>query len=1070
MKKNLPFLGLLLSLTFLLLAATKSEAQTYTWTGTQDTVFFNPANWDGAPALVDLKTAWRNYVIPTGTPNSPSYTENVLGKSGTVQAENITVNNGATFKIYSYTIYTNYATLNGNFNLTSGSLNIRKATTTDLFTDGVATLNMSNSILNTKYAMNIATGTGNLTSNLVSSTISTENNRNLTIANSANSSAIINVKQASRISTGGNLIVGANATLNVTATGSISAATLTLNGQIKLAGLASLTLSGDQKTAVEALVNNGKISSSEGKNISVDYNATTGKTSAVSGTSTQWIHKEGAFIVLTNGIVTAKIEETSSKLKSFVVNGIELLAQTNASTANRVGAYHDFTFGSDDAGGFEVVDNTLFSIKESNDDFIDVSFKKTYAGTGIPLDIDIHYLLKAGDNALYTYNILNHKSTYPATSVGSWRQVFWIANNGSKFTTEKIFVTEKKKWEMPSLTDSWEPTGIAEIIKYTSGVKAGKYDGKYEYTENLMDIPTYGFASDINKVGLFAVMGSHEYFNGGPTHNDLNAASGIIHVCMNGVHYGDSGFNIAAGEEWSKIYGPYLLYAPTAATAEENWIAAKARAVTEKAQWPYPWLTNTPEYPLANQRGHVTGTLKITDAYKPTITGQNAWIGLAQLSPDNTKGWELEAKNFQYWVKTDASGNFDISARPGTYTLYAFTDGIIEEYHVNNITVTGGATNNLGNVQWDLNRTKTLLWEVGVPNRSTSEYKMGDLEYSTGFTNEKFRGYFAQTIQYNVAEKNWAEKIPYVHARYPTDDTYANLEPWVWHLNFNLPNDFNPYNGGNIDLNVGFASNAKAQYWIYVNNPDRNGNPTFSGYPEAVESNTYIRQANHGKYSYKIFSIARAKLKPGVNAITLVMPSSNGNVSHVMYDYISLSGDDTMLLPITLTSFKVKKDGQAVNVLWETSHEENADKYIIERATDNDKTFIKIGETVAKNSASTYLFKDKNPQVGVNYYRLLQVDFDGEATQFNPQSVYIGLKNDDYFTVSLENRKSINIAINSSIKEHKIVTLTDINGKVISKEEVRGNQTTINGEALTSGVYIVTVSTPYQSSSKKVIL
>ncbi|HTN19978.1 MAG TPA: polysaccharide lyase family protein [Pelobium sp.] len=1069
MKRSQLFIRIVLSLTMLYLSSFKSIAQTYTWSGIQDTVFFNSANWEGAPTVTDLKTAWRNYVIPAGTPNIPCYTENIFGKSGTVQTENITVNNSATFKIYSYTIYTNYASVNGNLFLKNGSLNIRKATTTDVFTAGNANLTMANSTLNTKYKMNIATGTGNVTANLVSSTINAENSMPLTIANSSTSYATINVGQASKISTGGNLTIGTNATINITATGTISAATLTLNGHINLAGLASVSLNGDQKTTMEGWVSDGKISSSEGKNITVTYDATTNKTSAISGTATQWIHKEGAFIVLTNGIVTAKIEETSSKLKSFSVNGIELLAQTNATTANRVGAYHDFTYGSDDSGGFEVIDNTVFSIKESNDDYIDVSFKKTYSGTGIPLDVDIHYVLKKDDNALYTYNILHHSSTYPQTSIGSWRQVFWIANNGSNYTTDKIFVTEKKKWEMPSLLDTWEPTGIAEIIKYTSGVKAGKYDGKYEYTENLMDIPAYGFASDVNHVGLFAVMGSHEYFNGGPTHNDLNAAAGIIHVCMNGVHYGDAGFSVAEGEEWSKIYGPYLIYAPTEATAEENWTKAKERAVTEKNQWPYSWLTNTPEYPLADERGHLTGTLKITDSYKPQVTGKNAWIGLAQLSPDNTKGWELEAKNYQYWVKTDENGNFDISARPGSYTLYAFDEGIIEEYKMDNVTVTGNATNNLGNVEWNLNRTKTLLWEVGVPNRSASEFKMGDLEYSTGFTYEKFRGYFGQNIEYNIAEKNWSDKIPYVHARYPIDDAYSDFQPWVWQLNFNLPDTFNPSTGGNVDLNVGFASGAKAQYWMYVNDRNRNGSPLIHGYPESVESNTYIRQANHGKYSYNIFSIARNKFKPGANTITLVMPSSNGNVSHVMYDYISLAGDNSMVLPITLTSFKVKKDADDVNVLWETSHEENADKYIIERAT-GDTEFSKIGEVTAKNKAANYLFKDKNPKIGVNYYRLSQIDFDGKITKYSPQSIYIGLNKDEYFMVTIENDKFINVVINDEIRDDKTVIITDISGKTILKKKIIGNKTKINGSTFASGIYIVTVRTPYQSYSKKVVL
>ncbi|RKD12844.1 hypothetical protein BCY91_11410 [Pelobium manganitolerans] len=1066
MKKPLSFLGALMCI--ILLFNNNAISQTYTWTGVQDTVFFNSANWDGLPSATDLKTAWRNYVIPNGTANYPAYTENVFGKSGTVQAEQITVDAGALFKIYSYTIYTNYATVNGNLILSNGSLNIRKAAATSLFTNGNAVLNMTGSSLNTKYALNLANGTGNLTANLISSTISTENNNDLSLGNSGTSTATINVKQAGRLASARNLIVGANTTINLTSTATIDAVGLTLNGSIKLAGLATITLAGNQKTAMEALVTGGKISSSEGKAITVTYDAASDKTNIVSGSSMQWVRKEGAFIVLTNGVVTAKIEETTSKLKSFVVNGTELLAQTNAGNANRVGAYHDFTYGSDDAGGFEVIANTLFSIKEVNEDYIDISFKKTYSGTGIPLDVDIHYVLKKDDNALYTYNILSHPASYPQTDIGSWRQVFWIANDGSKFTTEKIFVTEQKKWEMPSLTDTWQPTAIAEIIKYTSGVKAGKYDGKYEYTENLMDIPAYGFASDINKVGLFAVLGSHEYFNGGPTHNDLNAAAGIIHVCMNGVHYGDAGYSIAAGEEWSKIYGPYLLYAPTETTAEANWIKAKERAVIEKAQWPYSWLTNTPEYPLANARGHVKGKLTITDGYKPSATGANAWVGLTNLSPGNTKGWEMEAKNYQYWVKTDANGNFDISARPGTYTLYAYSNGVLEEFKMTGVNVTAGTDNNLGNLDWNLLRTKTLLWEVGVADRSTAEYKLGDLAYSQGFIHEKFRSLFSPTIEYNVAAKNWSDILPYVHARYPLDDAATDFTPWVWHFNFNLPANFNPNSGGAVDLNVGFASNAKAQYWIYVNNRDRSGSPTFAGYPEGVESNTYIRQANHGKYSYKIFSIARNKLKAGANTITFVMPSGNGNVSHVMYDYISLSGDNSMLLPVTLSKFSAKKDGNYINISWATAHEENADKYIVERADEN-ANFVKIAEIPALNKPSSYSYNDKQPFAGINYYRLIQRDFDGKETVFEPKSVYMGVNPDNVFEVSVSREGNINIQI-KDLANAKKIALIDVNGKLLWDQQVNSNSISINGSNFSKGIYLVRLEGAYENFIKKIVL
>ena len=83
---------------------------------------------------------------------------------------------------------------------------------------------------------------------------------------------------------------------------------------------------------------------------------------------------------------------------------------------------------------------------------------------------------------------------------------------------------------MPTSQDTFEHTGIREIIKITSGARAGKFDCKYDFNANYWDLGCWGHASDKNKVGGWIVLGSHEFFNDGPTKQDLNAASGIYHI------------------------------------------------------------------------------------------------------------------------------------------------------------------------------------------------------------------------------------------------------------------------------------------------------------------------------------------------------------------------------------------------------------------------------------------------------------------------------------------------------------------------------------------------------------
>lgn len=227
-------------------------------------------------------------------------------------------------------------------------------------------------------------------------------------------------------------------------------------------------------------------------------------------------------------------------------------------------------------------------------------------------------------------------------------------------------------------------------------------------------------------------------------------------------------------------------------------------AEVEKAKWPYAWLTNTPEYPLANERGSISGKFIINDPAKPTVKGQNAWVGVTKISnPDNQ--WQQEGKNYHYWVKTDSAGNFTIpNVRPDTYSLFAYSDGAVGEYSQQNVTVTAGAINNLGNVTWNIARNNgNLLWEISVPNRKANKFKLGNFDYAEGFVERKFRDSFPNPIEYNVAENNWAAKIPYAHTKYP-DAAFAPADTWKWRINFLLPAGFSTT--GNAMLTIAYAS------------------------------------------------------------------------------------------------------------------------------------------------------------------------------------------------------------------------------------------------------------------------
>jgi len=87
-------------------------------------------------------------------------------------------------------------------------------------------------------------------------------------------------------------------------------------------------------------------------------------------------------------------------------------------------------------------------------------------------------------------------------------------------------------------------------------------------------------------------------------------------------------------------------------------------------------------------------------------------------------------------------------------------------------------------------------------------------------------------------------------------------------------------------------------------------------------------------------------------------------------------------LPITLLDFTAKKAGLTSELLWTTNNEINNLYFIIEKSA-NGSTFTSLDKVISKanngNSSLplTYTYTDVTPLKGINYYRLFQVDKDG---------------------------------------------------------------------------------------------
>jgi hypothetical protein len=159
----------------------------------------------------------------------------------------------------------------------------------------------------------------------------------------------------------------------------------------------------------------------------------------------------------------------------------------------------------------------------------------------------------------------------------------------------------------------------------------------------------------------------------------------------------------------------------------------------------------------------------------------------------------------------------------------------------------------------------------------------------------------------------------------------------------------------------------------------------------------------------------------------------------------------TPLLPIELLAFRGEQIEQAVQLSWSTATELNNDYMLIERSADG-LDFDEIGRIEGKGTTlepQQYSFTDHFPNRGWNYYRLVQVDFDG-SVEYHPVIV-IMVEKDQRMELSVfpnpiaEDDLHIQWSAPRGEKAH--LNLLDESGRLLSKHFL--------GEG--SGVYLLTV-------------
>lgn len=138
----------------------------------------------------------------------------------------------------------------------------------------------------------------------------------------------------------------------------------------------------------------------------------------------------------------------------------------------------------------------------------------------------------------------------------------------------------------------------------------------------------------------------------------------------------------------------------------------------------------------------------------------------------------------------------------------------------------------------------------------------------------------------------------------------------------------------------------------------------------------------------------------GPSTVTLNLPLGISQVAIDIFCRVNSAGEEWWIdnielwdmtpvgLPVEMLSFEGFSTSKGNALVWKTASEHNSDYYLIEKSTTGEFTEKStIGQLLAAGNSTTemtYTFIDNDFEPVVNYYRIAQVDIDGQFKIYGP--------------------------------------------------------------------------------------
>jgi rhamnogalacturonan endolyase len=592
--------------------------------------------------------------------------------------------------------------------------------------------------------------------------------------------------------------------------------------------------------------------------------------------ATSCVTETTAAITATNGLVAFTLSKSSGNITSLKLHGHELLGHGGSAYWDmNDSAFGYFVLGSGDKA------NTTYNVTcPANGSYIDVSI--THKGSSAePMGVTQHYVLQPGVAGIHLFTVISHSSSQGSDSIAQFR--FAMRGDPTIFTNASVeddpigpawrqaastFPTPSQLGKAPAVQDAtYDLQGLNS--QYPK-----RYYTKYDWSVFYRDHVLHGFYG--NSYGAWLTMDHNEAFNGGPTHQDLtvhqtNTAPALLDM-EQGAHFG--GPTIVATGNWTKTYGPYLLYLNTGTdgTTLRNDALQYANVQWDQSFYNALGITG---YVTSGQRSTVTG--QVTLSTGDSMSGST--VVLSDNATDFTQTW----KGYQYWTSANADGTFSIAGvRPGTYRLSVYRPRYFGDFHIDNIIVPAATTYKLPAQVWTPQTFGQQLWQIGIPDRTSFEFRNG-VNFRNYGNQLLFPQQFPNGVNFVIGQSHSATDWNYVQYQ-----QLNGVRQPDWTVQFNLASA--PKAGSVATLTIALAGwsldaprppTIPGSFTVLINGVKQ---PAWNFPTDATDAASY-RSAASGGYHLNYLQFSSSLLKAGTNTLAFrINDGSTTAINNVQYD------------------------------------------------------------------------------------------------------------------------------------------------------------------------------------------